>query len=112
MTDLRAPGLFSPSFDAAAPAAQQLSQQLAMRRAITCNSVLDLIGCTPLVRLSHLEPKGVAVWAKCEFCNPGGSVKDRPALQMVRDALADGRLTLDGKKTLIDATSGNTGVAY
>ena len=112
MTDLRAPGLFSPSFDAAAPAAEQLSQQLAMRRAITCNSVLDLIGCTPLVRLSHLEPKGVAVWAKCEFCNPGGSVKDRPALQMVRDALADGRLTLDGKKTLIDATSGNTGVAY
>ena len=72
--------------------------------------MLDLIGGTPLVRLSHIEPPGIEIWAKCEFCNPGGSVKDRPALQMVRDALADGRLTPD--KTLIDATSGNTGVAY
>jgi cysteine synthase B len=52
----------------------------------------------------------VEVWAKLEFANPGGSVKDRPALRMMVDALADGRLTHD--KTLIDSTSGNTGVAY
>ncbi len=52
----------------------------------------------------------VEVWAKLEFSNPGGSVKDRPALRMILDALADGRLT--PKKTLIDSTSGNTGVAY
>jgi cysteine synthase B len=50
------------------------------------------------------------VWAKLEFANPGGSVKDRPALRMITDALSDGRLTRD--KVLIDSTSGNTGVAY
>jgi len=77
---------------------------------MACDSVLDLIGGTPLVRLAHLELPGIELWAKCEFCNPGGSVKDRPALQMIRDAVADGRLTRE--KTLIDATSGNTGVAY
>src|SRR5207237_9618625 len=49
-------------------------------------------------------------WAKLEFANPGGSVKDRPALRMMLDALADGRLTKD--KILVDSTSGNTGVAY
>ncbi len=95
-------------------ASQQLAAQLAERYVgrspQAAGSVLDLIGGTPLVRLSHIEPPGIEIWAKCEFCNPGGSVKDRPALQMVRDALADGRLTSD--KTLIDATSGNTGVAY
>src|SRR5262249_48881876 len=66
---------------------------------------------TPLIRLRHLEPRpGIELWAKAEFANPGGSVKDRPALQMIRDALADGRLTPG--KTIIDSTSGNTGVAY
>ena len=92
------------------PAGAQLDAALLVRRAQAADSVVDLIGGTPLVRLYNLEPPGVEMWAKCEFCNPGGSVKDRPALQMVRDALADGRLTPD--KTLIDATSGNTGVAY
>jgi cysteine synthase B len=58
-----------------------------------------------------LEVKpGVEIWGKCEFANPGGSVKDRAAHQMVKDAIADGRLTRD--KILIDSTSGNTGVAY
>jgi cysteine synthase B len=76
-------------------------------------SVLDLIGNTPLVRLRSIEQKaggGVEIWAKCEFCNPGGSVKDRAASQMVKDALADGRFAPG--RTLIDSTSGNTGVAY
>jgi cysteine synthase B len=75
-------------------------------------SVVDMVGHTPLVRLRHVasETPGVKVYLKLEYMNPGGSVKDRPALQMMRDAIADGRLTPD--KTLIDATSGNTGVAY
>lgn len=77
------------------------------------HSVLDLIGGTPLVRLRSAERvAGVdaEIWAKCEFENPGGSVKDRAARQMVLDALDDGRLTPG--KILIDSTSGNTGVAY
>ena len=74
-------------------------------------SIVDLIGGTPLIRLGKLEPRaGVEIWAKAEFCNPGGSVKDRAALQMVRDGVAAGTLTRD--KIIIDSTSGNTGVAY
>jgi S-sulfo-L-cysteine synthase (O-acetyl-L-serine-dependent) len=75
-------------------------------------SVLDAVGNTPLVRLrkaARASPD-VEVWAKLEFANPGGSVKDRPALRMMLDAIADGRLTHD--KILVDSTSGNTGVAY
>ena len=75
-------------------------------------SVVDLVGDTPLIRLRSVEERaggGVEIWAKCEFENPGGSVKDRAARQIMLDALADGRL--DGKR-LIDSTSGNTGVAY
>ncbi|MBX3272862.1 MAG: cysteine synthase family protein [Sandaracinaceae bacterium] len=75
-------------------------------------SVVDAVGNTPVVRLRSIEREcpGVELWLKLEYANPGGSVKDRPALQMIRDALADGRLGRD--KILIDATSGNTGVAY
>lgn len=76
-------------------------------------SIVDLVGGTPLIRLRSVERAagtGAEVWAKCEFDNPGGSVKDRAARQMILDALADGRLTPD--KRLIDSTSGNTGVAY
>jgi S-sulfo-L-cysteine synthase (O-acetyl-L-serine-dependent) len=74
-------------------------------------SIVDLVGGTPLIRLRRIEPReGVEIWAKAEFMNPGGSVKDRPALQMFRDGIASGRLTRD--KILIDSTSGNTGVAY
>jgi S-sulfo-L-cysteine synthase (O-acetyl-L-serine-dependent) len=75
-------------------------------------SVVDAIGNTPLVRLNHVTVTSpdVEVYVKLEYCNPGGSVKDRPALRIIQDAIASGRLTED--KTLIDATSGNTGVAY
>ncbi len=75
-------------------------------------SIVDGIGQTPLVRLRSIdsETPGVRIYLKLEYTNPGGSVKDRPALQMVRDAVRDGRLTRE--RTLIDATSGNTGVAY
>jgi cysteine synthase B len=80
-------------------------------RPLPAGSIVDLIGGTPLIRLKRLEPRpGVEIWAKAEFMNPGGSVKDRAALQMVRDGIESGRLTPD--KTLIDSTSGNTGVAY
>ncbi|MBI4509275.1 MAG: cysteine synthase family protein [Deltaproteobacteria bacterium] len=84
-----------------------------MRDLVRAGSVLDLIGMTPLVRLRSIEKRAGAsaeIWAKCEFTNPGGSVKDRAAAQMIKDALADGRL--HPGKTLIDSTSGNTGVAY
>ena len=76
-------------------------------------SVLRRIGNTPLVRLRHVAADlhaGVSVYAKLEGFNPGGSVKDRAALQMVRDGINDGRFS-DGK-VLLDSTSGNTGIAY
>jgi cysteine synthase B len=72
-----------------------------------------LVGNTPLLQLHKvtdgLSPQ-VQVFAKAEWFNPGGSIKDRPALNIIRAALADGRLG-PGKR-LIDATSGNTGIAY
>jgi cysteine synthase B len=75
-------------------------------------SVLDLIGNTPLVRLRRFEREtpGVELYAKAEWQNPGGSVKDRAALRMVLDGEASGALRPD--LTLVDATSGNTGIAY
>lgn len=75
-------------------------------------SVAEAVGQTPLVRLERAarEAPSVEVYAKLEFANPGGSVKDRAALRMMTRALDDGRLTPD--KILIDSTSGNTGVAY
>jgi S-sulfo-L-cysteine synthase (O-acetyl-L-serine-dependent) len=76
------------------------------------SSVLDLIGRTPLVRLPHFEREtpGVRLFAKAEWQNPGGSVKDRAALRMITDGEASGRLKPG--LTIIDATSGNTGIAY
>jgi cysteine synthase B len=75
-------------------------------------SVLDLIGRTPLVRLRRFEREtpGVELYAKAEWQNPGGSVKDRAAARMIADGEASGKLKPG--KTIIDATSGNTGIAY
>lgn len=75
-------------------------------------SVLDLIGNTPLIRLRRLEREvpGVELYAKAEWHNPGGSVKDRPAWRMILEGEKSGALTPD--KTILDATSGNTGIAY
>lgn len=94
------------------PAGLQVDEQVMLRRArAAVSSVLDLIGDTPLVRLHRIEPRpGIEIWGKCEFCNPGGSVKDRPAYQMIKDAIASGALRPG--KVIIDSTSGNTGVAY
>jgi S-sulfo-L-cysteine synthase (O-acetyl-L-serine-dependent) len=75
---------------------------------------LELIGNTPLVDLSDLAARagrpGVKLYAKAEFANPGGSVKDRPAFAMVLDAERRGLFA--GGRRLLDATSGNTGIAY
>ncbi len=71
------------------------------------------IGNTPLIRLRTITsglPTGVEVYGKAEYLNPGGSVKDRAALAMILAAEASGKLTRD--KILLDATSGNTGIAY
>ncbi|MGH9835524.1 MAG: PLP-dependent cysteine synthase family protein [Blastocatellia bacterium] len=74
-------------------------------------SLLDLIGNTPLIKLTNLvENPRVEIYGKAEWANPGGSVKDRPALKMIREGERTGALTRD--KTIIDATSGNTGIAY
>jgi len=87
-----------------------------MRRALVrsrlLGSVAEQVGQTPLLRLEHIgkSAPSVEIYAKLEFANPGGSVKDRPALRMMLDAIEDGRLAAG--KTLIDSTSGNTGVAY
>ncbi|HDM10731.1 MAG: cysteine--tRNA ligase [Deltaproteobacteria bacterium] len=73
------------------------------------NSILDLIGNTPLVPIHKLNPnRNVEVLAKLECFNPGGSVKDRPALYMIEEAEKKGELTKD--KIILEATSGNTGI--
>ena len=73
---------------------------------------LGLIGDTPLLRIKLFEKKfpNVEVYAKAEWFNPGGSVKDRPALYMVRDGIERG--IFQPGMTLLDSTSGNTGIAY
>jgi S-sulfo-L-cysteine synthase (O-acetyl-L-serine-dependent) len=75
-------------------------------------SIVDLIGNTPLIRLASFEAglRSVELYAKAEWKNPGGSVKDRPALRMIEDGERSGALTRD--KIILDATSGNTGIAY
>ena len=75
-------------------------------------NLLETIGETPLIALPSFsaELSGVTLLAKAEFMNPSGSVKDRAAKAMVLDGIARGLLTPD--KTIIDATSGNTGIAY
>jgi S-sulfo-L-cysteine synthase (O-acetyl-L-serine-dependent) len=74
--------------------------------------LFDLVGRTPLIRLHRIEQEkpGIELYGKAEFANPGGSVKDRPARRMMLEGLASGALAPG--KTLLDATSGNTGIAY
>ncbi|RYG68166.1 pyridoxal-phosphate dependent enzyme, partial [bacterium] len=75
-------------------------------------SILDLVGNTPLIRLENLTRhlQHVEVYGKAEYLNPAGSVKDRPALNMIRAGIESGELTKD--KIILDSTSGNTGIAY
>jgi len=73
-------------------------------------TILDTVGNTPIVELQRLNPNpNVKIYAKLEGNNPGGSVKDRPALNMIKSALERGEINSDTK--LIEATSGNTGIA-
>jgi len=73
-------------------------------------SIIDLVGNTPMVEIKQLNPNpDVTIYAKLEGNNPGGSVKDRPALNMIRSALERGEIKPGSK--LIEATSGNTGIA-
>jgi S-sulfo-L-cysteine synthase (O-acetyl-L-serine-dependent) len=75
-------------------------------------SILSHIGGTPLIRLERIpeELSGIEIYCKAEYFNPGGSVKDRPALRMIQDGERTGKL--DKRRTILDATSGNTGIAY
>ena len=73
------------------------------------DSILGTIGRTPIVRIQRLAPANVTLYAKCEFFNPLSSVKDRLAIALIEDAEARG--VLKPGQTVIEATSGNTGIA-
>src|SRR5436853_4527984 len=79
---------------------------------LVATDLLQLIGHTPLIRLDRitLDLPGIEIYAKAEFFNPGGSVKDRAGLNMILDGERSGKLTPD--KIILDSTSGNTGIAY
>ena len=85
---------------------------LAPAEAHRLGPLFDLVGSTPLIRLSRIERDfpGIELYGKAEFRNPGGSVKDRPARRMLLEGLISGALRPG--KVVLDATSGNTGIAY
>jgi cysteine synthase B len=89
-----------------------MAQVAAKSPAKPASSLLAQIGKTPLLRLAKLDEDlpGVEIYAKAEFFNPGGSVKDRAGLNMILEGERDGKLTKN--HVLLDATSGNTGIAY
>src|SRR5579859_2929688 len=89
-----------------------MAQAAPIYTAIQQRDVLSTIGRTPLVRLMHVtaDLPGIEIYGKAEYTNPGGSVKDRPALNMILDGERTGRLTHD--LVILDSTSGNTGIAY
>lgn len=83
--------------------------EIAARGLRVADDITDLMGMTPMLRLRRVPPQGAAaVYAKLEFLNPGGSVKDRAALGMILDAERRGRLKPGA--TILEATAGNTGV--
>src|SRR5271167_1156733 len=90
----------------------QWGRRLALVPRALGQSALQRIGNTPLLRFERLtqDLEGVQVLAKAEWANPGGSVKDRAAANIVAEAIAAGKL--GPGKTLLDSTSGNTGIAY
>ncbi|HTA21412.1 MAG TPA: pyridoxal-phosphate dependent enzyme, partial [Polyangia bacterium] len=104
----------SDAADVLRSVADQLAHLETIRRARlrVAERITDLIGDTPIVRLRAFDKDtpGVEIWAKCEFLNPGGSVKDRAGYQMIKDAIRTGQL--QPGQEIIDSTSGNTGVAY
>src|ERR1700684_3284150 len=78
----------------------------------SARSLLSLVGNTPLLRLAKLDAElpGIEICAKAEFFNPGGSVKDRAASNMILDGERTGKL--NHSRVILDSTSGNTGIAY
>src|ERR1700687_1535908 len=92
--------------------AERLSIFLKMAQTTRAAEITRLIGNTPLLRIRMFESEfpRVEVYAKAEWFNPGGSVKDRAALAMIEDGERRGALTRD--RVIIDSTSGNTGIAY
>src|SRR6187551_1715925 len=73
------------------------------------DNILGTIGRTPIVRINRLAPAGTTIYVKCEFFNPLSSVKDRLAIAIIEDAERNG--TLKPGQTVVEATSGNTGIA-
>src|SRR5262249_5579754 len=73
------------------------------------NNILETIGRTPIVRINRLAPRGIDMYVKCEAFNPMWSVKDRLAVAIILDAEAKG--TIKPGQTVVEATSGNTGIA-
>src|SRR5919204_2126164 len=88
------------------------SRSLSLVENLPDHSILERVGNTPLIRIHHLEKefRHITFYAKAEWFNPGGSVKDRPALRMIEEAERTGELTVE--KVILDSTSGNTGIAY
>ena len=87
-------------------------EPMGQRRPMASESILGQIGNTPLLRFTNIgkEFDRVEIYGKAEWFNPGGSVKDRPALRMIEEGERAGALTRD--KIILDSTSGNTGIAY
>src|SRR5437763_1814870 len=100
------------SADPVAASSRPASPALRLVSSAHDEAITDRIGNTPLIRIRLFEQEcpNVIVLAKAEYLNPGGSVKDRPALRMIEDGERSGALTRD--RTIIDSTSGNTGIAY
>lgn len=91
---------------------EALDYQKTPKRESFASSLLTLVGNTPLIQIQRMTAhlKGVRIFAKAEWLNPGGSVKDRAALRIIEDGERSGQLTRD--KIILDSTSGNTGIAY
>jgi cysteine synthase A len=80
-----------------------------MVNSVLFDSILDTVGATPIIRINRLAPPGVSLYVKVEARNPSGSIKDRMAMAILDDALRDGRLRPG--QTVVEATSGNAGIA-
>ena len=91
----------------------EIVEKMRRQMPVATPDLLRTIGHTPLIEIPNRFGSQISIYAKLEYSNPGGSVKDRAAVNIVRTALRDGSLfARSAKKTLIDATSGNTGIAY
>src|SRR5258708_36171839 len=79
-----------------------------MAHPLVAESITELVGETPMLHLRRIAPQGADIYAKLEYLNPGGSIKDRAAIGMIKKAEAEGRL--QPGSTILEATAGNTGI--